>query len=189
MDSIQYPWYAVINENSLEQGDFLNNFPIVIPPLSLFSEVTDKAKDDEILDLEEELDILKFNVVVMTQSCDLNDLQDNDHIILCPRYDFEQYIEARNLNQSDRWGKLVRGQIVGNHLLNRFESKDISFEYQVVDLINILTVPYGFAKEVAKAQTRRVRLSPPYREHLAQAFSRQFMRVGLPIDLPRKYPG
>ena len=27
---------------------------------------------------------------------------------------------------------------------------------------------------------------PPYREHLAQAFARFFMRVGLPIDIPEE---
>jgi hypothetical protein len=29
-----------------------------------------------------------------------------------------------------------------------------------------------------------LRLCPPYREHLAQAFARFFMRVGLPIPIP-----
>jgi hypothetical protein len=29
-----------------------------------------------------------------------------------------------------------------------------------------------------------VRLLPPYREHLAQAFARFFIRVGLPVDVP-----
>lgn len=33
-------------------------------------------------------------------------------------------------------------------------------------------------------QNSRLRLLPPYREHLAQAFARSFMRVGLPIDIP-----
>jgi hypothetical protein len=31
---------------------------------------------------------------------------------------------------------------------------------------------------------RRLRLLPPYREHLSQAFARFFMRVGLPVDIP-----
>ena len=30
----------------------------------------------------------------------------------------------------------------------------------------------------------KVRILPPYREHLAQAFARFFMRVGLPVDVP-----
>jgi hypothetical protein len=35
----------------------------------------------------------------------------------------------------------------------------------------------------AKA-AKRLRLLPPYREHLSQSFARFFMRVGLPIDIP-----
>jgi hypothetical protein len=29
------------------------------------------------------------------------------------------------------------------------------------------------------------RLLPPYREHLSQSFARYFMRVGLPVDIPK----
>ena len=32
--------------------------------------------------------------------------------------------------------------------------------------------------------TQRLRLNPPYREHLSQAFARFCMRVGLPVDIP-----
>jgi len=38
-------------------------------------------------------------------------------------------------------------------------------------------------KELAAQQALRQRLLPPYREHLAPAFARFFMRVGLPIDV------
>jgi len=33
----------------------------------------------------------------------------------------------------------------------------------------------------------RLRLRPPYREHLSQAFARFFMRVGLPTDIKRTW--
>ena len=39
-------------------------------------------------------------------------------------------------------------------------------------------------RELAASQGPRLRLNPPYREHLAQAFARFFMRVGLPVDIP-----
>jgi hypothetical protein len=32
---------------------------------------------------------------------------------------------------------------------------------------------------------KRIRLLPPYREHLSQAFARHFMRVGLPSGIPQ----
>jgi hypothetical protein len=39
-------------------------------------------------------------------------------------------------------------------------------------------------REVAAEQGDGIRLLPPYREHLAQAFARFFMRVALPVDIP-----
>jgi hypothetical protein len=39
-------------------------------------------------------------------------------------------------------------------------------------------------REFAHQMGDRLRLLPPYREHLSQAFARLFMRVGLPADIP-----
>lgn len=38
-------------------------------------------------------------------------------------------------------------------------------------------------KGIAERNGKRLRLCPPYREHLSQAFARYFMRVGLPINI------
>jgi hypothetical protein len=46
-------------------------------------------------------------------------------------------------------------------------------------MLNVLLV-----REFANAAGHRLRLLPPYREHLSQAFARLFMRVGLPADIP-----
>jgi hypothetical protein len=42
--------------------------------------------------------------------------------------------------------------------------------------------PYAHVEKLGN----RLRLCPPYREHLAQAFARFFMRVGLPSDIPEE---
>jgi hypothetical protein len=49
-------------------------------------------------------------------------------------------------------------------------------------------VPLGYVKEIARQKGNRIRMLPPYREYLAQAFAWQFMRIGLPIDIPKNYP-
>jgi len=46
------------------------------------------------------------------------------------------------------------------------------------------TVSTDVVREVAAEQGDGIRLLPPYREHLAQAFARFFMRVALPVDIP-----
>jgi hypothetical protein len=54
----------------------------------------------------------------------------------------------------------------------------------VVDFRRVYSLPLDYLREFATETGDRIRLLPPYREHLAQAFARFFMRVGLPIDIP-----
>ncbi|HET6574322.1 MAG TPA: hypothetical protein VFG68_12000 [Fimbriiglobus sp.] len=57
-------------------------------------------------------------------------------------------------------------------------------ECRVVDVRQLFSLPIGFVRKRVGLAGHRLRLLPPYREHLAQAFARYFMRVGLPIDIP-----
>lgn len=56
---------------------------------------------------------------------------------------------------------------------------------RIVDFHNVYGVPLEFARRFADGKGKRLRLLPPYREHLSQAFARFFMRVGLPTDIPK----
>ena len=182
----RYDWYAEIPaEKPLEQGDLLEAVPIVIPPISLTS-ASPRALGHE---LSLELSFERFKVVVMTQSCDLVELGEEDQVILCPRLDYRELAsDDSRFRGRDGWTKLVQGRFVGAHLINQCEIGSHLFDYQVIDLQRVFSVPLVVVKQVAVNQGGRVRLLPPYREHLAQAFARQFMRVGLPFDLPRQYP-
>ncbi len=52
---------------------------------------------------------------------------------------------------------------------------------RVVDFHDIFTLPRAFLESLLiERQLPWLRLLPPYREHLSQAFARFFMRVGLP---------
>jgi hypothetical protein len=73
----------------------------------------------------------------------------------------------------------------GYHLLNKCEIMEISREYMVVDFRNTYSLPFSLINDISKKQSKRLRLLPPYREHLSQAYARFFMRVGLPIDIPK----
>lgn len=56
-------------------------------------------------------------------------------------------------------------------------------EFYVVYLDATIIVPNDYVVEVAKKVKKRLMLLPPYREALAQAYGRYFMRVGNPIDI------
>lgn len=54
----------------------------------------------------------------------------------------------------------------------------------IVQFDHPIVLPKTVIQNYFLRQPKRLRLLPPYREHLAQAFARSFMRVGLPIDIP-----
>jgi len=176
-----FDWYQIVEGEEFEQGDLIDDLPILIHPDTVPTRITETQNKDFKLTIEAK-SILIFNVIVMTQSCDFNKLNDTDLVTLCPRYNYS------DLYDKGRWIPLVEGRVVNSHLLNKCELGKFVFEYQVVDLTNIFCVPLSFLKRASHERGKRVRLLPPYREQLGQAFAKRFMRVGLPIDLPREYP-
>jgi hypothetical protein len=52
----------------------------------------------------------------------------------------------------------------------------------MVDFHRMFVLLKPVVEAVARSARLRLRLRPPYREYLAQAFARYFMRVGLPLD-------
>ena len=60
----------------------------------------------------------------------------------------------------------------------------VTTETTVVDFHEVFSLPVHFLELwLSRGGNRRLRLLPPYREHLSQAFARFFMRVGLPVDI------
>ena len=182
----EFAWYIVVPATvQLQQGDLLDEFPIVVPSASLVEQVNEPVESE----VTQSWTVERFNVIVLTQSCDFPKLDDRDDVILCPRYDYSEFVNAfPGLRGRSGWGSLRAGRVVDAYLINTCEIANHAFDYQVVNLREIFTVPLFLVKRIARDRAHRVRLLPPYREPLAQAFARKFMRVGLPIGLPREYP-
>lgn len=169
----EYPWYDIVERNEdLLQGDFIKECPIVIPP----SDILDRKEAD--------VNIAKYDVVVMSQSCDIVQKK-VDLVLVCPIWPLSEF-EKKNPYYKKKEGKegLRRGYLPGYHLLNRCESEPFETDFLIVDFRNVYGVPFNFLLEFANRSEKRLRLLPPYREHLSQAFARFFMRVGLPLDIP-----
>jgi len=172
----EFEWYEIIsNSDNLSQGDFIIECPIIKPP--------------KIINLEEENDIQidLINSIIMSQSCDL----ENDKIeivLVCPYFPLQYFID--NLPEDQKTKKalkkvidsLKKGNQPGYHLLNKSEKNGLE-DYIVVDFRNVYGVHIENLKSIAEKIPARLRLLPPYREHLSQAFARYFMRVGLPQDI------
>lgn len=159
---------------SLAQGDLLREIEIITPVAS--------TRADEVPSKASTLD-----VIILTQTCDIEHGK-AESLLLCPWWDMWQFVEAAKA-KGENWGSKIRddlkkGNLPGYHLLNEANAEKLSVGLGIADFRTVYTAPTEFVREFAKGVGPRLRLMPPYREHLAQAFARFIMRVGLPVDIP-----
>jgi hypothetical protein len=175
---IDYPWYEIVQEtDEIEQGDVLRSWPIIIP------EEWIAATGDV------DSDIIEYNMIIMSQSCDIQH-DKIDNVLVCPVLILDEM--GKYESAGDR-NKLKKGEIVGYHLLNKCDLcelsecglSDLMGKYLIVDFRNAYSIPLSFLIDGVEARDeKRLRLLPPYKEHLSQAFARFIMRVGLPKEIP-----
>jgi hypothetical protein len=136
--------------------------------------------------------VFSEDVVVMTQACDLqNDKVDN--VVLCPhigladyRWLWQEEMKTVWQNPTEKAWKshfedLTNGYLWNLAALSAGEVDPLVVDIRVVDFHEIYTLPRVFLESFLQERGKpRLRLLPPYREHLSQAFARFFMRVGLP---------
>jgi hypothetical protein len=135
---------------------------------------------------------IRADVVVMTQACDLEHGKVSD-VVLCPCLPLSRYRplweaaeQARKQNPTAKSWKRFCEDITDGYVWNLFmldsvPEGEMPTEHRVVDFHAVHTVPRAFLEVlIVERGTKRLRLLPPYREHLSQSFARFFMRVGLP---------
>jgi hypothetical protein len=167
-----YPWYDIIDDLEILQGEIIMECPIMEPPTEI------KTGGD----FEARVSI--YNVIILSQSCDLV-ARKISLVLVCPFWTLEQFAQRdATFGSNERKENLRRGDFPGFHLLNKCTLEGFETDYLVVDFRNVYAVPITQLLALAKQRGRRLRLLPPYREHLSQAFARFFMRVGLPTDIP-----
>jgi hypothetical protein len=179
---VEYPWYEVVNGTGLQQGDFFNRCPVLFPR----GTIPEKDEVSDSVDGEVQLDgeVQDFNVVILSQSCDLEN-DKLDFVLVCPHWSLEEIGQGNDYFKSKK-GKeeLRRGNIPGYHLLAACALQGMEREIRVIDFRTAFSLPLELLKGIARKRGQRLRLLPPYREHMAQAFARFFMWVGLPVDIP-----
>lgn len=170
--SKDYPWYSIVGPaDGLEQGDIVFSCPILEP-------IEDNEKDQITANL------LSYDVIIMSQSCDLAN-EKLKIVIVCPFWPLDVFesIEEQFKSKKNK-EHLRKGHQPNYHLLNSCNlDEKFDANFLVVDFRSIFGVPYTTLKKLAIKTERRIRLLSPYKEHLAQAFARFFMRVGLPTDI------
>ena len=170
-----YPWYHVVCGRDLAQGDLFQNCPVFLPRLDSYVPGHDAiAFDEELRD-----------VIVLTQSCDLVGGREKvSEVMLCVVWRRSDFSPPHYLSTPRGMEDVRRGIVPGFHILAASTQNGFERDICVVDFRRTYTLPLEFVRRFAETVGERLRLMPPYREHLSQAFARFFMRVGLPVDVP-----
>lgn len=176
----RYPWYDTVKGEDLEQGDIFESLPVFViaSPLS-YEEFREKKS-------RAAFDTWEHDFVLITQSCDLvKDRPKVEEVLLSPIWGLEEFSAEDDFVRSTKGREQIRcGNVPGYHMLNVSLLPGFERPIRVVDFHRVFTLPLDFLRSWAQARGPRLRLLPPYREHLGQAFARYFMRVGLPVDIP-----
>lgn len=161
-----YPWYeAISGNNSLEQGDILDNWAVNVPQ-SRSGEVIEKV----------------YSLILMTQSCDISD--GITHLIFCPVWTREQLALADpKLVSKDSIGNLIKGRMIGFYPINKSILPTLEQPWRIIQFQRIIEIETAEVKSNIQLLQPHLRLMSPYKESLSQAFARFFMRVGLPVPV------
>lgn len=171
-----YPWFGVIEGDELEQGDILESCPVFLPPPDL--DVHAERPVNATLQWKEQ------DLIVMSQSCDLvKGRRGVEDVLLCAIWKRSEFTGGHFLEKDSEMENARKGRFPAVHVLAASTIAGLEREVRVVDFQRVYSLPVGFLRRRA-GMARRLRLLPPYREHLSQSFARFFMRVGLPIDIP-----
>jgi hypothetical protein len=169
-------WYDVISGSDLEQGDLLPRCRVPI--------ATETAPDTE--GAEFDVDVKTVDLIVLTQSCDLAHNKVST-LLLGRVYLWNAVVQAevqrgnKAIKGKQQREQLQRGAIPNLCLLHR-RTGSPALEWSVVDFHALYSLSVEAVRTHASQVGPRLRLRSPYKEHVAQAFARYFMRVGLPLD-------
>lgn len=171
----EFPWYELVEGDTLEQGDLLPECPNVTLPVDVSFPLpkTDLA-----------LTATFFDAVVMTHSCDLVQPKADASVLLCAHWDLETVAKTNpSLANKEAATEIKKGRRPRYVLLSASDCKDFTMNPRVVDLGQSWLLPLRLVAQIAGNSRPRLRVLPPYREHLSQAYARYFMRVGLPKEV------
>lgn len=167
------PHWIATSGSVIAQGDFLRD--CLIP---LFKPDFRKGLS------EEEIPVAPGNLIIVTQSCDLENAK-VQYVALCPIHTLAEFESVNpNYAKKGRWEEVRKGRIEGLHMLASPENPEDNRKALVVDFRQIISLPFAYLCDHAGSLGQRWRLQSPFLEHFSQAFARFFMRVGLPSSIP-----
>lgn len=174
---MDYPWYDKVSGGNIQQGDIIENCPVFIFPSETSIEVS-KSTGEPLEALVEYRD-----TIVMSQTCDVVNKTISE-VLLCIVWKKSDFSSTDRMAKKENWEHARKGRMPGFQVLNKCDLEGFKQDFRIVDFRRVHSLPLELVCRIAGELGDRIRLLPPYREHLSQAFARFFMRVGLPVDIP-----
>lgn len=151
-----------VEDDPLTQGDILDDRPILEWAATPAPE------------LQRSGIILRVRAIVLTQACDLAESKATSVVVALVH-------EARILVQRGILkAALIRDQVRRHRVYGwYFLPAGEAVRESIVDLRHLHTVPRNVLERLIAEGKRSIRLTTPYREHLAQHFATTYSRIGL----------
>lgn len=172
-------WYKVGSWDDLEQGDLLPDCPVLLPPDDFAARLRN-AIPGEPIQLESQIGFA--NLIVASQSCDLQNEGKIENVVLCAYHDASQY--PRNIQT-----EIQSGRRPAYYMLEPCDIAKHRFKHQIVELRAIYSLPLAVIHDYAKSLGDRIRVRSPYKEDFSQSLANFFMRVARPrsvTPIPRE---
>lgn len=172
---MDYPWYTIADSlHGLEQGEIIIDFPFYRP-------TGETSENGEPVFAQS-----NHNAIILSQSCDLAQ-RNVIYVLVSPLISLDEFFGGLAItpNRKDKESlkkKLKQDTLVGYHLINSGDHPLLS-DPLVVNFRNVFSVHVDNLENHMRSSSVRIRLNPPYREHLAQSFAKFIMRVGLPHSI------
>jgi hypothetical protein len=193
MVDYDWPWYKVVDSSMpLVQGDILPNCPCIALPLKDENGQFIEIHEDEDVKIVSDPDIFD-NAIIITQTCDIAD-GDVKFVQLCPIWPLLYYYSQieLELDEEDRnsWpGNVQADRMFGYTTINECKEDGFKSEPMVIEFFRTFFVPLDFLQHrYVIPDNKRLRLLPPYREKVAQAYASFIMRVSIENNrIQKKY--
>ena len=167
-------WEEVQLSPDLRQGDRLVDCFVPIVPSSW----------NPLIGASSTVDVEVRSLLVVTQSCDLENKK-APFVAACPIYSLNEYVEQTpHYKLKKNWDPVRRGNSHFLHKVGGIQANSGNESCMVVDFRQTFSLPFEYLSRHAQEMGGRHRLRSPYLEHMAQAYARFFMRVGLPSSIP-----
>lgn len=171
-------WWTAVSGPGHEQGDLLRDVPVVrVGSVDVSGDTAEVSSRVEVID-----------AIIVTQSCDLENAK-VANVLLARVTSWADFAEAQFAagNTAVKSGSFRRNLISGDipplMLLHERRSQPV-LDWSLVDFreLHVVDRTRIDAFVATPGSRRRLRLLSPYKEHVAQAFARFYLRVGLPHD-------